>query len=65
LPLAPEHRRGHGALYDAVNGGRVDIARLRRCLAELLSGPPRSLAHQADPRPYRYTGLEHDRCGIA
>ena len=26
LSLAPEHRRGHGALYDAVNHGRVDIA---------------------------------------
>ena len=35
LSLAPEHRRGHGALYDAVNHGRVDIARLRRCLAGL------------------------------
>jgi DDE superfamily endonuclease len=33
LSLAPEHRRGHGALYDAVNHGRMDIARLRRCLA--------------------------------
>ena len=29
LSLAPEHRRGHGALYDAVNHGRIDIARLR------------------------------------
>ena len=35
LSLAPEHRRGHGALYDAVNHGRVDIARLRRALAGL------------------------------
>src|SRR5215468_6665865 len=35
LSLAPEHRRGHGALYDAVNHGRIDIARLRRCLAGL------------------------------
>src|SRR5215470_18117671 len=25
LSLVPEHRRGHGALYDAVNAGRVDI----------------------------------------
>src|SRR5437588_8557945 len=33
LSLAPEHRRGHGALYDAVNHGRVDIGRLRRSLA--------------------------------
>src|SRR5437763_3022469 len=35
LSLAPEHRRGHGALYDAVNHGRMDIARLRRSLAGL------------------------------
>src|SRR5579859_4841677 len=35
LSLAPEHRRGHGALYDAVNCGRVDIGRLRRALAGL------------------------------
>jgi hypothetical protein len=35
LSLAPEHRRGHGALYDAVNHGRIEVARLRRCLAGL------------------------------
>jgi DDE superfamily endonuclease len=35
LSLVPEHRRGHGALYDAVNHGRIDIARLRRSLARL------------------------------
>jgi hypothetical protein len=35
LSLAAEHRRGHGALYDAVNHGRVDIGRLRRPLAGL------------------------------
>lgn len=35
LSLAPEHRRGHGALYDAVNAGRIGIGRLRRCLAGL------------------------------
>jgi hypothetical protein len=33
LALAPEHRRGHGALYDAINHGRIEIARLRRALA--------------------------------
>src|SRR5213078_2465569 len=33
LSLAPEHQRGHGALYDAVNCGRVDIDRLRLVLA--------------------------------
>src|SRR3974377_1747730 len=35
LSLAPEHRRGHGALYDAVNHGRISIRRLRRSLAGL------------------------------
>src|SRR5215831_10716680 len=35
LSLVPEHRRGHGALYDAVNCGGVDVARLRRSLAAL------------------------------
>ena len=33
LSLAPEHRRGHGALYDAVSHGRISIRRLRRALA--------------------------------
>src|SRR5215470_423441 len=35
LSLVPEHRRGHGALYDAVNCGGVDVARLRWSLAAL------------------------------
>jgi hypothetical protein len=35
LSLEPEHRRGHGALYDAVNAGQVQVARLRRALAGL------------------------------
>jgi len=35
LSLAAEHRRGHGALYDAINCGRVDFARLRRTLGGL------------------------------
>jgi hypothetical protein len=35
LPLVLEHRRGHGALYDAVSNGRIGIARLRRSLAGL------------------------------
>ncbi len=35
LSPAPEHRRGHGAPYDAVNHGRIDIGRLRRSLAGL------------------------------
>jgi hypothetical protein len=35
LALAPEHRRGHGALYDGLNHGRIGIGRLRRTLAAL------------------------------
>jgi DDE superfamily endonuclease len=35
LSLAPEHRRGHGALYEAVIHGRIDIRRLRRSVAGL------------------------------
>lgn len=32
LALAPEHHRGHGALYAGLNQGRVDVGRLRRAL---------------------------------
>lgn len=35
LSLAPEHRRGHGALYDGLNQGWIEIGRLRRALAGL------------------------------
>jgi hypothetical protein len=35
LSLAPEHRRGHGALYDGLNHGSIEIDRLRRCVAGL------------------------------
>src|SRR5262249_35519929 len=40
LSLAPEHRRGPGALYDAVNQGRIGIGRLRGAL----DGRPRPRA---------------------
>ena len=29
LALAPEHRRGHGALYAGLNQGRVNVSRFR------------------------------------
>jgi len=35
LSLAAGHRRGHGALYEAVNAGRIDVVRLRWSLAAL------------------------------
>jgi hypothetical protein len=33
LALAPEHRRGHGALCEGLNHGRLDVARLQFTLA--------------------------------
>src|SRR5437868_1391904 len=33
LSLNAEHRRGHGALYDSLNHGRVDIDRFRNIVA--------------------------------
>ena len=33
LSLTAEHRRGHGALYDCVNQGRIDIGRFRNVVA--------------------------------
>lgn len=35
LTLLAEHRRGHGALYAALNEGRIDTGQLRRTLAAL------------------------------
>ena len=35
LTLVAEHRRGHGAMYDALAAGRVEPERLRRALATL------------------------------
>jgi hypothetical protein len=35
LSLVPEHRRGHGGLYDGLAAGRIEVARLRRTLAGL------------------------------
>jgi hypothetical protein len=35
LSLEPECRRGHGAVYDALNCGQVQVRRLRRALADL------------------------------
>jgi hypothetical protein len=35
LTLTAEHRRGHGAMYDGLNHGRINLGRLRRRLAGL------------------------------
>jgi hypothetical protein len=36
LSLEPVHRRGHGAMYDALACGQVEITSLRRSLAGLV-----------------------------
>jgi hypothetical protein len=35
LKLVAEHRRGHGAMYEALNHGNLDVPRLRQVLAGL------------------------------
>jgi len=35
LSLVPEHRRGHGGMYDALDQGRIEIGRLRRALTSV------------------------------
>ncbi|WUI78755.1 transposase [Streptomyces sp. NBC_00400] len=35
LTLTAEHRRGHGAMYEALNSGNVDVPQLRQVLARL------------------------------
>lgn len=35
LSLAAEHRRGHGALYDGLDAGRIQVDRLRQVVAGL------------------------------
>ncbi|MFY1623640.1 NF041680 family putative transposase [Micromonospora sp. WMMD735] len=35
LSLVAEHRRGHGALYDALGAGRIDVQRLRTVVASM------------------------------
>jgi hypothetical protein len=36
LSLEPEHRRGHGAMYDGLNAGQVEFTRLRRTVVGLV-----------------------------
>lgn len=44
LTLTAEHRRGHGAMYDALNNGSVDVPRLRQVLAGCRSPSPPTAA---------------------
>jgi hypothetical protein len=70
LSLAPEFRRGHGALYDALNAGRAGFARVRRALAGLpLPGWPDGrvrLAVDVSPwlRPDAETSPERMFCHV-
>jgi DDE superfamily endonuclease len=54
LSLQAVHRRGHGAMYDALAQGRVDIRRLRMALAglELPRGSDRQLSIALDVTPW-------------
>ncbi|WP_251021388.1 transposase [Streptomyces sp. ISL-98] len=59
LALAPEHRRGHGALYAGLNHGRLDVDRLR---ARSLSAPRSS---RGEFLAYLGTGAYRIRCELA
>jgi DDE superfamily endonuclease len=65
LMLVAEHRRGHGAMYDALGHGRVEPSRLRRTLASVL--PPVAadgrimLAVDVSPWPAMSTAGEEHR----
>ncbi len=69
LSLAPEHRRGHGALYDGLNHGRIDIAALSVALAAItlprLAGRV-VLAIDVTPwlRPYAATSPDRLFCHV-
>ncbi|MCX5208237.1 transposase [Kitasatospora sp. NBC_00240] len=54
LSLESVHRRGHGAMYDALANGRIDVGRLRLALAalELPRGADRQLSIAVDVTPW-------------
>jgi hypothetical protein len=54
LSLSATHRRGHGALYDGLARGAVDVSRLRRALAglELPRGADGGLRFAIDVTPW-------------
>ena len=66
LTLDPVYRRGHGAMYDALAAGQIDLARLRRSLAGLVL--PRSsqgqlrLAVDVTPWPRPDAECSPQRC---
>ena len=69
LSLAVEHRRGHGGMYDAINQGRIEFARLRRCVAGLplpLMDGQIVLAVDVSPwlRPEAHTSAQRAFCHV-
>jgi hypothetical protein len=52
LTQAPEHWRGHGALYGALNQGRLDVGRLRTALAGLPRAADGRLLLAVDVSPW-------------
>jgi hypothetical protein len=54
LSLETVHRRGHGAMYDALAQGRLDVSRLRLALAglELPRGTNRQISIALDVTPW-------------
>jgi len=66
LSLAPEHRRGHGALYDGLNHGSIEIARLRRGVAGLpLPRVGDRIVLAADVSPWLRPDAETSRSGCS
>jgi hypothetical protein len=60
LSLSAAHRRGHGAMYDALACGRIDFGRLRWALAglPLPRGSDRQLKVAIDVTPWPRPGAE-------
>ncbi|MEU3192026.1 transposase [Streptomyces sp. NPDC006992] len=52
VALAPEHRRGHVALYGGLNRGRVEASRLRRVLASVPRAVDGRLVLAVDVSPW-------------
>jgi hypothetical protein len=65
LSLAAEHRRGHGALYDAVNCGRMDIGRLRVDKRLRYAAPGPALPAPSSPsRRHAHSGTTSSPCHV-
>jgi hypothetical protein len=66
LSLVPVHRRGHGALYDAMAAGQLEVDSLRRSLAGLVlprgTGGQIRLAADVSPWPRPDAECSPQRC---